>query len=107
VPLVPHSDELGALACATAGATRALSDWCGLAHSAPTSDVQCRRSSAGAAAPATASATLLRTRRSMANLNTQSATTQARIRDQGAHARNVCCLDGSDDSHRRRASILA
>jgi hypothetical protein len=57
VPLVPHSDELGALACAPARTTRALADWFGLAHSAPTSDVHCRRPSTGAAAPATASAT--------------------------------------------------
>jgi hypothetical protein len=57
VPLVPHSDELGALACAMAGTTRVLSDWCGLAHFAPTSDVHDRCSGTGAAAPATASAT--------------------------------------------------
>jgi len=93
VPLVPHSDELGALACAMAGTTRALADWCGLAHSAPTSDVQCRRPGTGATAPTTASATLLRTRRSTVILDTQSATTQARVRGQGVHARNVYCLD--------------
>jgi hypothetical protein len=56
VPLIPHSDELGALARALARTTRALADWFGLAHSAPTSDVHCRHPSTGAAAPATASA---------------------------------------------------
>jgi len=40
VPLIPHSDELGALARALAGTTRDLADWFGLAHSAPTSDVR-------------------------------------------------------------------
>jgi hypothetical protein len=56
VPLIPHSDELGALARALARTTRALADWFGLAHSAPTSDVHCRHPSTGAAAPAAASA---------------------------------------------------
>lgn len=56
MPLIPHSDELGALARALARTTRALADWFGLAHSAPTSDVHCRHPSTGAAAPATASA---------------------------------------------------
>jgi hypothetical protein len=58
VPLIPHSDELGALARALTRTTRALASWCGLAHSAPTSDVHCRRPSTGATAPATASATI-------------------------------------------------
>jgi hypothetical protein len=55
---VPHSDELGALACALARATRALASWFGLATSAPTSDVLCRRPGTGTAAPATESATI-------------------------------------------------
>jgi hypothetical protein len=59
VPLVPHSDELGALACALARATRAfLGTGLALPTSAPTSDVLCRRPSTGAATPATASATI-------------------------------------------------
>jgi hypothetical protein len=106
VPLIPHSDELGALARALTGTTRVLSDWCGLAHSAPTSDVPCRHSGTGAAAPATASATIARTRRSKVNPNTQSDTTHARFRSEGMRAQNVCCLVRSDDSHRQRASIL-
>ena len=57
MPLVPHSDELGALARATAGTTRAPRDWCGLAHSASTSDVHDRHSGTGAATPVTTSAT--------------------------------------------------
>jgi hypothetical protein len=56
VPLVPHSDELGALARALARTTRVLANWFGLAHFAPTSDVHCRHPSTGAATPATASA---------------------------------------------------
>jgi hypothetical protein len=74
VPLIPHSDELGALARALAGTTRALADWFGLAHSAPTSDVHCRHPGTGATAPAAASATLRHTRRCKVNPNTQSHT---------------------------------
>jgi hypothetical protein len=39
-----------------AGTTRVLSNWFGLAHFAPTSDVHCRHSGTGATAPAAASA---------------------------------------------------
>jgi hypothetical protein len=106
VPLVPHSDELGALACAMTGTTRVLSDWCGLAHllrpltftidvRAPAPQLQPRRR-----LPA------LRTRRSTVNPSTQGDDTHARIRSGGAHAQNVCRLTRTDDSHRQRVSIL-
>ena len=106
MPLVPHSDELGALACAMAGTTRVLSDWCGLAHllrpltftidvRAPAPRLQPRRR-----LPA------LRTRRSTVDPNTQDDGTHARFRSGGAHAQNVCRLARSDDFHRQRESIL-
>jgi hypothetical protein len=84
VPLIPHSDELGALARALTRTTRALSDWFGLAHSAPTSDVHCRHPSTGAAAPATASATGAPQRGgARRNPEAQGASTFARFRSEG------------------------
>jgi hypothetical protein len=106
VPLVPHSDELGALARATAGTTRALRTGVALPTllrpltftigiQAPASQLQSRRR-----LPA------LRTRRSAVNPNTQGDSTHARVRSEGVHAQNVCRLTSSDDSHRQRAAIL-
>jgi len=107
VPPVPHSDELGALACATALTTGALADWCGLAHSAPTSDVHDRYPVTGAAAPAAASATSApHEAKARVNPNTQSGNTHTRIRSEGMRAQNVCCLARTSDSHRWRVSIL-
>jgi hypothetical protein len=107
VPLVPHSDELGALACAMAGTTRVL--WTGVALptllrpltftigiQAPASQLQSRRRLLPA----------LRTRRSTVNPNTQSGHIHARIRSGGVHAQNVYRLTRSDDSHRQRVPIL-
>jgi hypothetical protein len=57
VPLVPHSDELRRLASAPGNDHPRLSTGAALPTSAPTSDAPCRRSSTGAEAPASASAT--------------------------------------------------
>jgi hypothetical protein len=92
VPLVPHSDELGALASATAMATSALAGWCGLAHSAPTSDVHDRHPVTGAAAPATASATTAPHEAKHGDPDTQDGNTHARIRSEGAQPRTPAAL---------------
>jgi len=103
---MPHSDELGALARALTGTTRVLSDWFGLAHSAPTSDVLCRHSGTGAAAPATASATIVPHEAEQGEPEHPERHDHARFKSGGVRAQNVCCLVRSDDSHRQRASIL-
>ena len=107
MPLVPHSDELGALARAPAGTIRALAGWFGLAHFAPTSDVHGsasehrRRGSShcvGYQCSARGGA--------RCNPNTQGDSTLARFRDEDLYTLNVYHLVSSDDSHRQRASTL-
>jgi len=50
--------------------------------------------------------TLLHTRQSRVNPNTQSGNTSARTRSAGVHARNACRLANTDDSRRQRRTIL-
>jgi hypothetical protein len=90
-----------------AGTNRVPSNWLGLAHCAPTSDVHGRRPSTGAVAPATTSATGASARGGAAvNTDTQGDSALARFRSGGVHTQNACCLVRSDDSHRQRAGIL-
>jgi hypothetical protein len=81
VPPVPHSDELRRLANATGNDHSRLSTGAALPTSAPTSDAPCRRSSTGAEAPASASATACGVW-TQTNPTAQDARKPSRIRDE-------------------------